>query len=155
MENRRVFETTIRVRYQETDQMGVVYHTNYIVWFEVARSEMIRELGTSYRELEEKGLLLPVVDVHCRYLSPAHYDEEVIVRTVVKELTGSKIRFGYEVVRRDDNRLLTVGSTTHIWVNREMKRVNIQRDDPELYRLLVEQTLEGESISCYDGSSWR
>jgi acyl-CoA thioester hydrolase len=155
MENRRVFETTIRVRYQETDQMGVVYHTNYIVWFEVARSELIREMGISYHDLEKNGLLLPVVDVHCRYLSPAHYDEEVCVRTVVEELAGSKIRFAYQVHRCADNRLLATGTTTHIWVNRQMKRINIQRDYPDLYRRLAEQTAEGESILCSDGSSWR
>jgi acyl-CoA thioester hydrolase len=132
-----VHETNIRVRYQETDQMGVVYHTNYLVWFEVGRSDLIRQIGISYQELENMGLLLPVVEVNCTYRSPAHYDEEVCVRTQIQEMTGGKLVFQYEIVRLEDGQQLVTGYTKHLWVNKEMKRTNLERKFPHVYELLL------------------
>ena len=82
----RICETTLRVRYAETDQMAVVYHSNYIIWFEVGRTEMLRQLGLSYREMEEDGMVLPVVEVKCRYKHPARYDDEITIRTWVAQM---------------------------------------------------------------------
>jgi acyl-CoA thioester hydrolase len=132
-----VSESVIRVRYQETDQMGVVYHANYLVWFEVGRTEWIRKLGYTYKDLEEKGLLLPVVDLHVRYAAPARYDDEVTVRTRITEVAGGKLTFHYEILRRDDGQLLVTGTTTHLWVNREYKRVNLKHAFPALYERLA------------------
>jgi acyl-CoA thioester hydrolase len=127
----------IRVRYQETDQMGVVYHANYLVWFEVGRSTFIREQGYSYQQFEQMGLLLPVVEAHAVYRAPARYDEEITVVTRIAELGSSKIVFEYEVIREADGRLLATGYTKHVWVNKEMKRVNIAQQMPELYEKLL------------------
>ncbi|WP_245739731.1 acyl-CoA thioesterase [Thermoflavimicrobium dichotomicum] len=137
-----ISESTIRVRYQETDQMGVVYHTNYIVWFEVGRTDWVRKLGISYKDLEKLGLLLPLVEVNCVYRSPARYDDEVIVRTQVEEMNGSKIIFQYEILRKADHKLLATGSTKHLWVNREMKRVRLDIDFPHIYEQLTQTLVE-------------
>ncbi len=115
-------ETTLRVRYAETDQMGVVYHSNYFVWFEVGRVELLRQLGFTYKEMEKHDdCVIAVVDARCRYKSPAHYDDELVVRTHLKNIRQSMIHFGYEVLRLADNSVLAEGETTHIVVNSEMQ----------------------------------
>lgn len=115
-------ETTLRVRYAETDQMGVVYHSNYFVWFEVGRVELLRQLGFTYKEMEKQDdCVIAVVDARCRYKSPARYDDELTVRTHLKNIRESLIHFGYEVLRPADNTVLAEGETTHIVVNSEMQ----------------------------------
>lgn len=100
--------TTIRVRYAETDQLGVVYHSNYLVWLEVARTDMIRQHGVSYADLEREGHALAVAEATVRYLAPARYDDEVRIDTTITEVRSRSIRFEYELVRvRDDVRLAT------------------------------------------------
>lgn len=117
-----VCETRVRVRYAETDRMGVVYHSNYLIWFEVGRVEWLRQMGFSYREMEEKdGCAIAVVDVHCRYKAPARYDEELIIRTHLKNVRECMVHFGYEVVRASDTVLLAEGDTTHLVVGSDMK----------------------------------
>ena len=96
-------KTRVRVRYAETDQMGVVYHANHFVWFEIGRVELLRQLGFSYRDMEQDdGCFIAVVDARCRYKAPARYDDEIIVRTHLKNVRESLIHFGYELVRADD-----------------------------------------------------
>jgi acyl-CoA thioester hydrolase len=108
-------ETRIRVRYAETDQAGVVYHSNYLIWFEVGRVELCRDHGFNYRDLEtEAGAFLPVTELHAIYRVPARYDEELIIRSRVLELRSRAIRFGYEVLRAADRTLLATGETHHI-----------------------------------------
>ncbi|SEM97214.1 acyl-CoA thioesterase [Lihuaxuella thermophila] len=130
-------ETTLRVRYQETDQMGVVYYANYLVWFEVGRSDFIRNQGYSYQLFEERGLLLPVVEVQCKYLAPARYDEEIVVLTRLAEFSGGKMVFEYRIMRAEDRKLLVTGMSKHLWVNKEMKRVNIKHLYPEVFDKLA------------------
>lgn len=102
-------ETQIRVRYAETDQMGVVYHSNYFPYFESARAESIRQLGFTYADMEKMGVIMPVVDVHCRYLRPALYDDLLTIKTILKELpVHHKIEFHHEVYN-EQNDLLAVG----------------------------------------------
>lgn len=125
-------ETNIKVRYQETDQMGVVYHANYFVWFEVGRTEMIRDIGISYRDMEEKGILLPVVDVSCKYIDSARYDDELIIRTKIDEYNGFRMNFIYEVIRKSDLRLLAKGETKHVWINKEYKPTRIDKITPDV-----------------------
>ena len=128
--NGRVCETRVRVRYAETDQMGVVYHANHFVWFEIGRVEMLRQLGFSYRDMEQNdGCYIAVADARCRYKAPAHYDEEIIVRTHLKNVRESVIHFGYELVRAQDGMVLAEGETTHVVTNAEMKRAVL----PEKY----------------------
>ena len=105
--------TRVRVRYAETDRMGVVYYANYLVWFEVGRTEWLRTTGSSYREMEHDGISLPVIDVQCEYLQPARYDDEIEIRTRAAILTPVRIRFDYEVVRAADETVTAVGHTVH------------------------------------------
>jgi len=107
----------IRVRYAETDQMGVAYYANYLVWFEVGRSEFCRERGFRYVDLEALGYKLVVVDVHCRYRSSARYDETVIVRTRLKDAHKRMITFGYQILRKDQEEVIAEGETQHICID--------------------------------------
>ena len=116
-------ESKIRVRYAETDQMGIVYHANYLVWFEVGRTDFIRELGLNYQVMEkEEACHIAVVDLRVRYKAPARYDDELTIRTRLTHVRGSILSFGYVVHRAVDNLILTEGATTHIVVGRDMKR---------------------------------
>jgi len=125
-----VNEARLRVRYAETDQMGVVYHANYFVWFEIGRVELLRQLGFSYRDMESlDGYGIAVIDARCRYKAPARYDDEIVVRTRLKYIRESLVQFEYELMRADDGTLLAEGDTTHIVVDREMKKVPL----PEKY----------------------
>ncbi len=111
-------DVDIRVRYAETDQMGVAYYANYLVWFEVGRSEFCRERGFRYADLEAFGYKLVVIDAHCRYRSSARYDETVIVRTRLKEANRRMITFGYQVLRGGQKEeVIAEGETRHICVD--------------------------------------
>ncbi len=117
------YETRLRVRYVETDQMGVVYHSNYIIWFEVGRVEMLRQLGFNYCEMEQQDdTRIVVVDVRCRYKVPARYDDVICVRTRLVNVRESLLRFGYEILRDTDQTLLAEGETVHLVVGADMKR---------------------------------
>lgn len=118
-------ETLLRVRYAETDQMAVVYHSNYLIWFEVGRVELLRKLGFTYVEMEQDGLNLPVVEAKCRYKHPAHYDDEILVRCHLAQMRPSLLRFHYEIIRNADGRLLSEGETTHVVVGADMKRTHL------------------------------
>jgi acyl-CoA thioester hydrolase len=115
-------ETRVRVRYAETDQMGVVYHSNYLIWFEVGRVELIRQLGLNYRQMEEEGCGIAVVDVHARYKAPARYDDELVIETRLLAARGAVVRFGYRILRVPDSLLLCEGETMHVVVGMDMKK---------------------------------
>jgi acyl-CoA thioester hydrolase len=108
-----VRRTPVRVRYAETDRMGVVYYANYLVWFEVGRTEWLRETGWSYREMERDGVSLPVIEAHCEYRQPAAYDDELEIRTRAALLSPVRVRFDYEVVRMGEEALVAAGHTVH------------------------------------------
>ena len=128
-------ETRVRVRYAETDQMGVVYHANYFIWFEVGRVEMIRQLGLDYKSMEQQdNTMIAVVEANCRYKAPARYDDELIVRTHISGIRGSVLRFSYAIHRAEDDLLLCEGSTTHVAVDREMKRAPMPARYAEVFR---------------------
>ncbi|QKG83956.1 acyl-CoA thioesterase [Kroppenstedtia pulmonis] len=129
--------TQLQVRYEETDQMGVVHHSKYAVWFEVGRTQMIRQLGYSYGDLEKRGILLPVVDLQCRFVSPARYEDQVQVITQVSEARGPKLAFSYEIRHAGDDTLIAKGSTVHLWVNADMKRINLKRVAPDVYDVVT------------------
>ena len=127
-------ETEIRVRYAETDKMGIVHHANYLVWFEAGRSELCRDRGFSYKAMEEEdNALLVVAESYCRYKSPAYYDDLLIVRTQVAEIRSRSIRFIYEIVRPSDGTLIAEGETLHL-VTDEDKKVRVI---PEIYKDLL------------------
>jgi len=128
------FEHPLRVRYQETDQMGVVYHANYLNWFEIGRTELIRSLGMPYQSIEAKGLLLPVIEADIKFRIPAKYDDSIAIRTRIEEYTNLRLQFASEIVRGDE--LLVSGGTRHVWLNREWKPARIDKAAPDLYELL-------------------
>jgi acyl-CoA thioester hydrolase len=133
-----VSESRLRVRYAETDQMGFVYHANHFVWFEVGRVELLRQLGFSYREMEQQDdCHLAVVEACCRYRAPAVYDEEIIVRTRIKNIRGSLVHFGYELLRAGNGELIAEGETRHLAIDAEKKVIIL----PERYRKALRQAM--------------
>jgi acyl-CoA thioester hydrolase len=121
--NPRAFDAEVRVRYAETDQMGVVYHSNFIVWFEVGRVEMLRQLGFTYRDMERQDdVHIAVADVHCRFKAPAMYDDLLTIRTRLVNVRGSVLHFGYQVMRSEDGKVLAEGESVHICVDSKFER---------------------------------
>ena len=109
--------SSVRVRYAETDQMGVAYHGGYFAWFEVGRTDLLRGRGLTYRELEQEGLRLPVIETHARFLRPAFYDDTLEIRTELSALSGARVAFAYEVHREGTAGPLATGSTSHAAVD--------------------------------------
>lgn len=127
-------ETTFRVRYGETDQMGIVYHPNYYAYFEIGRTEFLREMGgMSYKDIEEAGVMLPIVETHCKYRIPAKYDEKLVVKTMVKDMTVARISFYYQLVRAEDGKLLAEGETVSAFTNMGGKPINLKKTNPMIY----------------------
>ena len=134
-------ETRIRVRYAETDQAGVVYHANYLIWFEVGRVELCRDYGFNYRDMEaEADALLPVIEARVSYRAPARYDDEIVIRTRVIELRSRLIGFAYEILRANDGTLLAEGQTRHVVMNREGRAKSL----PEKYAELMKKNQRRE-----------
>jgi acyl-CoA thioester hydrolase len=139
--NSAVNETRLRVRYAETDKMGVVYHSNHFIWFEVGRVELLRQLGFSYRDMEDEDhRFIAVVEAKCRYRAPTHYDEEVIIRTKLTGVRDSVIHFAYELVRTSDNSLIAEGETTHIVTDENMKVAALQEKYLKAFRAALGKT---------------
>lgn len=126
-------KTIIRTRYAETDQMGVIYHANYFTWFEIGRTEFFRQLNMDYKDLEAENILLPVIDVGCKYIHSAKYDDEIIIQTRLTSLKGVRLEFRYEIIRKSDNVLLAEGYTKHAFVNKELKPVNFKKKMPQVW----------------------
>ncbi len=136
-----ISETRLRVRYQETDQMGVAYHSNFLIWFEVGRVELLRQIGFDYRDMERHdGCYIAVVDARCRYKSPARYDDELLVRTYLTNVRGSLIHFQYQVLRDKEGTLLAEGETVHIVTDADMKRRSLPEKYATSFRAAVEKT---------------
>jgi acyl-CoA thioester hydrolase len=134
-----VNETRIRVRYAETDQMGVVYHSNHFIWFEVGRVELLRQLGFSYKEMETvDGCFIAVVDARCRYKAPVRYDDEVVVRTYLNHVREKVIHFRYELLSADGALLLAEGETTHIVADAQMKSRRLPEKYLKVFRAAAE-----------------
>jgi acyl-CoA thioester hydrolase len=129
-------ETRIRVRYAETDQMGVVYYANYLVWMELGRVEYCRSIGLRYKDMEmNDGIFLTVAEASCRYLFPARYDEEIVLRTSIRQSGSRMVRFQYEMTEAESGRKVATGETTHIFCGRDMRPLKL----PEKYLVLFRQ----------------
>ncbi len=128
-------KSAVCVRYAETDQMGVAHHSVYPIWFELARTDFIKVIGVTYSSMEEMGILLPVAELNVRYRLPAKYEDELIVETHIERITPARIVFGYKIYRKDDmlQNAMVVGSTTHGWVDKSMRPMNMKKAHPELY----------------------
>ena len=133
----RAVEHEIRVRYSETDRMGIVYHANYIVWFEIGRTEFCRAAGMPYRQMEDSGNLILVTGVDCRYRQPARYDDAVVIRTRMGEVGSRGLSFFYEILRKSDGQLLAEGSTRHLFANAENRPIPIPDPIRETFAAFV------------------
>ena len=109
--------SSVRVRYAETDQMGVVYHSNYLIWFEIGRTDWLRATGWTYREMEAEGIQLPVIEVHCEYRTGARYDDDVEIQTRAQKVSAVRVQFDYKATRRADGALLATGYSVHAVVD--------------------------------------
>jgi len=116
-----VTETKIRVRYGETDQIGFVYYGNYPEYYEVGRTEALRQLGTSYKQLEDEGILMPVIKMNVRYIKPGRYDDLLTIKTIVKEVPRTRMEFVYEIYN-ESGELINVGETTLIFLSKERNK---------------------------------
>jgi acyl-CoA thioester hydrolase len=139
--------TQVRVRYAETDQMGIVYYANYLVWFELGRVELLRSLGLTYSRLEtEHGCILPVVDARCRYRAPARYDDEILIETRADTLRGSVIKFAYRILRKavegSEPTLLADGETVHVVCDDKLQRKPL----PEKYEAALKALMEEDAV---------
>ncbi len=130
-------KTTIRVIYADTDAMGVVYHTNYIKWFEVGRGELLRSMGYPYARLEQEGVLLPVAECSCKYKSPAVYDDVLEITARIAEIKGATICMEYEIRKQETGALLVTGMTKHAFTDASFKPVRIREKNKELYERII------------------
>lgn len=139
-----MFRTRIQVRYCETDKMGVVHHSRYFPWFEVGRTEFFKSGGMSYDEVERRGVLLPLVDCYCKFLTGAKYGDDVFIEVVLAKLGAAKCVFEYKVIRADDEKLLAAGYTTHGFTTPEFKPLNLKKTHPEIHQILDRLRGDGE-----------
>lgn len=129
-------EYTRKLNYYETDQMGIVHHSNYIRLFEEARLDMMKKVGLDYRTMEEMGIIIPVTFAECKYLSPLHFDDEAVVHTRMTKYDGIKMEVSYEIYRTDTGEMCTTGKTGHCFLDRELKPVRMKRKYPDIFAKL-------------------
>ncbi|KXG78567.1 putative esterase [Fervidicola ferrireducens] len=132
----KTVETSFSVRYAETDQMGIVYHANYYVWFEVGRTEFFKSAGLPYWEIEKQGVFLPVIEGFCRYRRSARFGDTVIVKTKVQDMKPTRLKLTYEVFRQHDGTLLAEGYTEHAFVDKDGRPLNLKKSHPHIWEVL-------------------
>jgi acyl-CoA thioester hydrolase len=134
--------SSLRARYSETDQMGIIHHSKYVNWFEIGRTDYIRELDKSYSDIEKAGFYLPVIGVEVSYKTPAKYEDFVIIETEIDSYNGVRLKFHYKAIREADNVVLAEGYTEHCWTTTEMRPVKLQKVWPELHDRIVKSMEE-------------
>ncbi len=133
----RFVDIPLTVRYAETDRMGIVHHSNYPVWFEVGRTEFIKQNGISYSEVEKEGILLPLLELNCKFIGSSTYEDKIVVRTSIKSYTKTRLIFYYEVFKENDMKSpITIGETVHVWTNSDLKPINLQKRSQKLYDII-------------------
>ncbi len=136
-------ESSITVRYAETDKMGIVHHSAYPIWFEIGRTDFIKQAGMPYSVMEEKGIMTPLTELNCKYYLPAYYEDELTVETRVSKITAARIVFEYSVKRDSDGKLLALGSTQHGFVSAKTFRpVSMKREMPVMFEA-IRNAIEG------------
>lgn len=141
-----VSETRFVARYAETDQMGIVHHSNYPIWFEAGRTDFIKQLGMPYSSIEEGGLMLPLIRLECNFRGSAKYEDNIIVRTNIKKITYTRVIFYYEVYKNNEEKPITSGETEHAWTNHQLKPLNLKKHSPYIYELLSKALHEDSNI---------
>lgn len=136
-----ISKTRLTVRYAETDQMAIVHHSNYPIWYEAGRTDFTAQMGMPYTKIEEEGVLFPLLELHCKYIQAAKYGDAVIVETSITKLSIVKVEFSYKVYRESDGLLLNTGSTVHGMVTKELRPINMKKEKPEIFALMG-QTME-------------
>lgn len=131
-----MFSTKLDVRYSETDQMGVVHHSRYFPWFEVARTEFFKSSGMSYDEVERRGVMFPLVDCYCKFIEGAKYGDTVEIEVEMEKLGVAKCQFSYCVIRCEDGKMLASGYTTHGFTDHNFRPLNVKKSYPEVYEML-------------------
>lgn len=131
-----ISKSIVNVRYAETDKMGIVHHSVYPIWYELARTDLSKMAGFPYSKMEEVGLMTPLVELNCKYYSPAYYDDELTVTATVSKLTPARIVFYYEVFRKASDKPINTGYTVHAIVNKDMKPINTKKVFPEIYQAM-------------------
>ncbi|NLL04580.1 MAG: acyl-CoA thioesterase [Clostridiaceae bacterium] len=132
-----ISETDIVVRYAETDQMGIVHHSNYPVWYEVARTDFIKGIGMPYSEIEKKGYMLPLLELKSCYKATAKYEDELLITTKIKHMSFTRITFYYEIFKKPQKVLINCGETMHVWTDKTLKPLNMKKCAPDIYNLIL------------------
>ena len=140
-----VSKSIVNVRYAETDKMGIVHHSVYPIWYELARTDLSKQAGFPYSKMEEEGLMTPLVELNCKYYSPAYYDDELTVTATVSKLTPARIVFYYEVFRKDSEKPINTGYTVHAIVNKDMKPINTKKLFPDIYKTMEKMMSDQEN----------
>ena len=130
-------KTVFTARYAETDQMGIIHHSNYAIWFEAGRTNYLKNARVPNSSIEEKGVLLPLYEMNCKFLSPAKYEDEIMVLTALKSISRVRISFSYRVVDAIDMNLIATGETMHAFTDKKLKPVNAEKVMPDIYSTLI------------------
>ena len=128
-------ESKIIVRYVETDKAGIVHHSVYPIWYEVARTDFAKKAGMSYSQMENRGVLVPLVELNSKYIMPTEYDDELVIKTKIGKMTPARIVFEYEMYK--NGKLINTGNTLHAITNKELKPINLKKVHPEIYDVLI------------------
>ncbi len=128
-----ISQTKVIVRYAETDKMGIVHHSVYPIWYEAARTEAIKKIGISYSNLEKNGIMTPLVELNCKYIMPAEYEDVLTINVDISKLTPARIVFNYEIYKPGIEKPINIGSTTHAWVGKDLKPINLKKQYPKIY----------------------
>ncbi len=132
-----ISQSRIVVRYAETDQMGIAHHSNYPIWYEVARTELIKKMGLSYTQMEQEGVIVPLVELQCKYLSAAYYEDKLVVEVSLKSVSPVKLEFEYCIYREGEEKPINVGRTVHALVGKDLKPMNVRKMHPSIYQMLL------------------
>lgn len=133
-----ISKTKVTVRYAETDKMGIVHHSVYPIWYELARTEIIKKIGMSYSELEQKGIMTPLAELNCKYKLPAEYEDVLTIEVEISKLTPARIVFNYQVFKEGVENPINTGSTIHAWVGKDLKPINLKKQFPDIYKKINE-----------------
>ncbi len=132
-----ITKTQITVRYAETDQMGIVHHSVYPIWYEAARTEAIKKIGMNYSTLERNGVMLPLVELNCKYNVPAEYEDILTIMVEIAKLTPARIVFHYQIFKDGIEKPINTGSTIHAWVGKDLKPINLKKQYPEIFEKIL------------------
>lgn len=133
-----ISKTKITVRYAETDQMGIVHHSVYPIWYEAARTEAVKKIGMTYSSLEKNGVMMPLVELNCKYNMPAEYENVLTITVEIAKLTPARIVFNYQVFKHGIEKPINTGSTSHAWVGKDLRPINLKKQYPEIFEKISE-----------------